>query len=78
MVEDTEHGPWQAAGGAVPGESDPLKLLRSAGIVTVSKDAATNAALEALGYITSEDAVPEEAVPPEKPEGEPEKEDAPE
>ncbi|MDG1482570.1 MAG: sulfatase [Myxococcota bacterium] len=55
---DEKHGPWQAAGGAAPGEGDPLMLLRTAGTSGVTMDDADRAMLEALGYITTDEPAP--------------------
>lgn len=69
FVEGSEKlGPWQAVGGAAPGEGDPLKLLRTAGTSGVIMDDATREMLEALGYIPSE--APPEPEPEPKPEDE--------
>ena len=63
---DTRLGPWQAVGGAEPGEGDPLKLLRRAGTSGVVMDDAALEMLQSLGYITDETALPTEPSESEK------------
>jgi len=43
-------GPWRAIGGRRPGDGDPVALHETAAAGRVELDAATRAALEALGY----------------------------